>query len=597
MAKLFVTLIISLLVFGSKAKAQSYNENDKAGLRALLRQKSSDKSTLNLERLGLSITDTATWKTSEDWITKLHDSFSPSYIDWEWTSSVPSRLITLKIKNIEDESPSGAVLSGTFDCFYFSELQELDCSFQQFVGLNISSNSKLQILNCTGNKLSALNVSQNKRLRALNCSKNEIIDLNVKQNEELIYIDCSDNQLTTLSLLYNPKLESVSCANNKIATFGVSMNESLTYLDCSNNNLSKLALNKNAALENVYVSNNAISNLDLASNGDLYAIFATHNSSMTNLNLANSKKAKVLNVSNSKLSKLNLKQNVDLEYLSCENNNLAQLDISNNSFLQSLNLANNKVEELNTGTNQFLQYLNCENNLLTILDLANSNDLGYLNCANNALTTVSVANVISHVICNDNNLIFSELPILSNKLSEYVTLTYTPQGKINGGDIDVEDALDLGAEYSFNGKNTSYNWINAASEGISVIPETDGVFQFNNETGLDKILLCEMTNATFPGLTISYEVTVLKDKASGIEDVDNDDTLIYFDPSGSLNIESEDVIKSLALFDMLGRLVKQENVMGRTSKLDTQSLPQGVYVIKMTMESNKITVKKLRKSF
>ena len=53
------------------AKAQTFHEDDKEGLRMFLRQLSAEDGKINAEQLGLQINDTLDWQDSETWVEKI----------------------------------------------------------------------------------------------------------------------------------------------------------------------------------------------------------------------------------------------------------------------------------------------------------------------------------------------------------------------------------------------------------------------------------------------------------------------------------------------------------------------------------------------
>ena len=91
---------------------------------------------------------------------------------------------------------SGCYISDLTGIQYFTNLEELNCSYNQIESLNLQQNTKLKILNCSNNQLTRL----------------------VQGNEGLEEVNCSNNQIAEL-MLYASTLRSVDCYNNKLTSY------------------------------------------------------------------------------------------------------------------------------------------------------------------------------------------------------------------------------------------------------------------------------------------------------------------------------------------------------------------------------------------
>ncbi|HBV16812.1 T9SS type A sorting domain-containing protein [Chryseobacterium carnipullorum] len=73
------------------------------------------------------------------------------------------------------------------------------------------------------------------------------------------------------------------------------------------------------------------------------------------------------------------------------------------------------------------------------------------------------------------------------------------------------------------------------------------------------------------------------------ENIETKESLQFINPfQNELNFNSKEKIKSIEIYDETGRLVLE----GKNSTLDTSALERGVYMIKITMQSNKVVSKK-----
>lgn len=293
MKKIIITGLF-LLLFCGIVEAQMYHEEDKEGLRMLLRRPTETTGELHLHRLGLTTVDTLNWTTSEEWISKIENSnaYERFFI---WNSESPQRLIKLKL--------SVDSLYGILDTGKFVFLEELDCSNNQLTGLDVSKNIYLQKLFCYGNQLSELDVSKNSNLNWLECFKNQLTELDVSKSINLYALNCSNNQLKKLSISDNFSLRGLLCGDNQLTELDVSKNVSLLYLNCNNNQLKELNVLKNIGLGELSCNNNQLTELDVSENIKLYK-------------------------------------------LDCKNNQLTELDVSKNIMLNSNQLfcASNKLK-------------------------------------------------------------------------------------------------------------------------------------------------------------------------------------------------------------------------------------------------------------
>lgn len=74
---------------------------------------------------------------------------------------------------------------------YFTQLTELDCSYNKINSLNISNNTALTHLSCFSNQLSTLDVGKNTALIELWCNGNMLSSLDISRNTTLTSLNVS----------------------------------------------------------------------------------------------------------------------------------------------------------------------------------------------------------------------------------------------------------------------------------------------------------------------------------------------------------------------------------------------------------------------
>lgn len=571
MRKTYFTLTFLFICSCFFINAQQYGENEKLGLKSFLRQPSAVDNKINLQILGLSISDTLNWDVSEDWLIKLHQPQGMTYFDWEWDSYTPSQLKRLEIKTFDD---SNTQLAGTLDCSYFSRLEYLDCSNSNLIHLNISENTSLRYLDCSGNKLNDLDVFRLTLLATLNCSNNMISDLDLSNNLNISTLNCANNQLETLDLTYNYAIVSLICSNNKIEDLMLSkISNYIEILDCSDNLLSDLDISSFSGLKLLALDNNKFKNIDLANNDKIESLYNSGNE-LLNVDVSQSNNLILLNASNNKLDDLNVDANSQLRYIYAAKNQIQEFDVSSNQQLVVLKVNNNKLEDLDLSNNLLLADLDCSfNNLYSI-------------------NTAVSANPLLSVVYNNNNLLFSAMPV--NYISSDITkiLKYAPQNEIDGGEISYTDVIDLSSEYKIKDFVTSYNWSLLPETSTPVVKELGNGY-FSAILNEDNLYICNLTNPFFPDLTLQYKIMIKKDTVVGIEDASTSDNYIYYDKESGLIVvktTNGDEVKSIELYDTLGRNTMYSE--GR-SEVFARKVQSGVYIVKVVFVSGRYFSKKI----
>tara|TARA_B100001758_G_scaffold247425_1_gene265192 strand:- start:71 stop:1474 length:1404 start_codon:yes stop_codon:yes gene_type:complete len=168
------------------------------------------------------------------------NNFEQKLINLGYDGFLDDSVMTAQIKIIINLDISNSNISDLTGIEDFTNLEYLDCGFNQLTSLDVSQRPALEHLECDYNQLTSLDVSQSPALTSLNCSTNVITSLNLSQCPALEYLECGVNQLTSLDLSQSSSLSSLSCVGNQLTNLDVSQNTSLTQLYCAMNQLTSL---------------------------------------------------------------------------------------------------------------------------------------------------------------------------------------------------------------------------------------------------------------------------------------------------------------------------------------------------------------------
>jgi len=124
-------------------------------------------------------------------------------------------------------------------------LEELDCSSNPLIDLDLSANTALRSLYCVYNQLSVLDIRANTELTSLGCYNNQLKSLDLSANTKLRWLSCPHNQITDLDLSTNTELRTLYCNDNQLTVLDLRFNtafEEYDWIDCSDNRLTTLYL-------------------------------------------------------------------------------------------------------------------------------------------------------------------------------------------------------------------------------------------------------------------------------------------------------------------------------------------------------------------
>ena len=303
--------------------------------------------------------------------------------------------------------------------------------------------------------------------------------------------------------------------------------------NCSSNNanITGLDVTNNTGLKSLYCRENNIAYLDLSGQANLLELYCYSN-----------------NISAITFSGCN-----SLKYIECYEYNISSLDLTNFSALEYIDCYSNNISNIEfTGCNN-LMYIDCSENNLSSLDVSWLTALEDLYCISNNISTINIngCDSLNFIFCFGNNLsacaidsILYQLPIIQG---EYMGKIYIKNGTFatNPGALTCRDTLA-----------TNRNW---------------KVWDFNYDD--DNPIIIENTTYECPDFSVIEEIS-----ASSIN--------IYPNPaSNNLNVECEERINNLELYDAIGRmLIRKTNVLDNTS-IDVSNLESGMYILKIRTEN------------
>jgi hypothetical protein len=191
-------------------------------------------------------------------------NFEQALIDLGYDTLIDGQVLTASISGIIDLDVSGNSITDLTGIEDFTNLQVLDCSFNQIMILDLVGLSNLQSLNCSGNQLMTLEVSTLTNLETLDFSYNMITTVDVNSLINLSQLQCSGNELTALVLDNLVNLWYLDFSFNQISTVDLSNLIVLDYLICHYNALTNLNITGLTSIGYLYCSGNAFSNLNLS---------------------------------------------------------------------------------------------------------------------------------------------------------------------------------------------------------------------------------------------------------------------------------------------------------------------------------------------
>ena len=217
----------------------------------------------------------------------------------------------------------------------------------------------------------------------------------------------------------------------------------------------------------------------------------------------------------------------NIKAFDCDGNdeNLIGMDVSNNAGLEVLYCSYNCLSSLDVSGLEVLRTLNCYSNNLSTIKVSGCDSLFYIDCSGNNLSACGL------------DSLFHQLP---------------RREADDKGDLMIRDGSDYDQPGAFSCRDTiatNRNW--------------------------------EVWDGATPIINSNYECPYF---TLGIKElmVNNINARVYPNPvSNNLNIECEENINKLELYDAFGRIVISQESVQNNSSIDVSSLANGIYILKL----------------
>ena len=385
-------------------------------------------------------------------------------------------------------------------------------------------------------------------LRVLRCQVNNLTSLLLTRDSALVHVDCYDNQLTRMDITTNVNLQHFCCRYNRIATLDVTRNPRLTFLCLSGNPFTRFDLSNNPLLTEFYAAKCSLEEIDFSRN-PLLKLVSVRSNKLKRLDVSNLANLQQLFCYDNQLTELNVKGCKSLLRLAAYDNRLTRLDLSDCRALQNLPLYNNAIAELDVSACPYIDFISTMNNGMHTLKLPLL-----------PLKTLEI-------MCESNRFTFSALP------KPMYLRSYTPQARRTI--TAPADRVDLSSEYTVQGATSVYTWRDGATE-VTPTQSHEGRFSFPAALS-GHTLTCEVTNAAYPKLTLTYDVTLTAPTANVLL-VANDARPTVHSERGLLIVTSERPLTA-RVYTLTGVQVGTLRVQRGEASL---ALPPGLYIVSLS---------------
>lgn len=147
----------------------------------------------------------------------------------------------------------------------FTNLRDLNCSWNYIANLDVTELTNLKSLNCRNNYMTSLNIIGMGNLIYLDCMFNSITNINLSGLSALETLLCRANGFTNLNVQGLSNLKILICRQNYLTSLNVSGLYELTELDCSNYLMTSLTMGQNENLESINISGTQLTSINLSS--------------------------------------------------------------------------------------------------------------------------------------------------------------------------------------------------------------------------------------------------------------------------------------------------------------------------------------------
>ena len=261
------------------------------------------------------------------------------------------------------------------------------------------------------------------------------------------------------------------------------------------------------------------------------------------------------------LTNIDLSNLVNLKYLFVDYNLLTSLLVNSSTNLIELNCEGNQISNIYLTEFTNLEYLNVSRNLLSTLDLNGLNHLKFVSCEYNQITALDFTGFSDLIVAKCNNNLIETLDFSTNPVNAILMCHSNP----NLTSICIKNDFS----------NETYGGISdILSNNIHLSYICADDFEINNlQTNL-------ISSSLTQPVTINSACNLSK------ENFNNDKVAFYPNPTSSIvNIKNKSNIKSVVLYDTLGRILLNKEINQSNFVLDISNQNKGVYLLKVVTEN------------
>ncbi len=421
-------------------------------------------------------------------------------------------------------------------------------------------------------------------------------NLDVSGFTELWWLECADNSINSLKFDGDVQLAWLDCENNALTSLDVTTLTALEDLYCSGNDLEKVDLSGCGRLTSFIARETGLTRLDLSGCPELIKVDVTGNK-LISLDAASNPSLKELLCNENRLTSITLNGNDKLNNLLCRNNQLTDLELSGCPNVKEFFCDDNLLTELNVNGLLSLESLKCEGNNLVSLDVSGCPALMYLYCGNNRLSRLETGGhvVSASLYCDHNYLTLETLPPTDG----IFTYQYAPQNimELGFGVFSLNKTLDLSAQIrtgNQGGGRTTFAWYsrNKLLQAGEDYTEDNGTFVFTRMQ--NDSVYCKMSHSKFIAFEFSDRHLTTSSFAlqvpSGVTGPGIREAIIYKDDM--LQIEAEDTVSDVIIYDMQGRLLAHCTLEGKILHIPLRAVTP-VLLVKLIYSGGSVVMRKV----
>lgn len=518
----------------------------------------------------------------------------------------------------------------------FTNLNIIDCSYNQLTNLDLTFRPYMIAINCSHNLITEVNFPP-------------VIDEGVVISYNLIEsLELSSNGLTFFQLdcRNNPNLENVFIKDASIETvYSPDYFSTMYWANCPN--LSYICA-KGSDLPHIQTALNTNGNVDCIINsscdgGDLVIDFPDGNlktrllqadvtNTIANYNKIDSNNngeielseitdIMYLDVSDAAITDLTGIDYFKLMIFDCADNEISSLDQLNQRYLEQLDCSHNQLTQL-TITSNSLTDLNCSDNSIGSIDLSMLGFTDYIDIHNNSISTFLPPDYIVYLDIRNNN--FNGFPIPSFAMEAFLIFGGNPSDQLiySGSwrapkeliySSPVASSVDLSnvplSSYEMYDQQPNFYFVNCTSlqsinlkNNLVSVQDYGGALNIANCNSLSSICADGGEEAYFnqrlTELNLNNQVVVSTECQLANPGFEMENAIVLFpNPvENVLNIEVHNAqIQSLSVYNILGQSVLIVPNAREVDSIDVSELTSGTYFIKVVSDKGTTNSKFIKK--